>query len=64
MQRPTFVRVPAVLTIASSLPPMYAWPRSVKRAVLGVTVFLCIVAYIAMGIGILSLVTLAAGLVQ
>ena len=63
MQRPTFVRLPAVLAIPASLPPMYTWPRSIKRAVLGVSVLFCIVAYIAMGIGIVSLASLALGLV-
>jgi hypothetical protein len=63
MERPTFVRLPAVVAMPSSLPPMYTWPRPIKRAVLGLSVLFCIIAYIAMGIGVLSLATLALGLV-
>jgi hypothetical protein len=63
MQRPTFARVPDVLTICSSLPPMYAWPTPVKRVILGACILCCVVAYATMAAAILSLATLVLGLV-
>lgn len=62
MQRPTFARVPDVLTICSSLPPMYAWPTPVKRVILSTCVLFCIAAYAAMAAAVLSLATLLLGL--
>jgi hypothetical protein len=62
MQRPTFVRVPDVLTICTSLPPMYAWPTFVKRVVLSAAVLSCIVTYAAIGAAILNLARLALAL--
>jgi hypothetical protein len=62
MQRPTFVRVPDVLTICASLPPMYAWPTFVKRVILSAAILGCIVAYAAIAAAILSLARLALAL--
>jgi len=62
MQRPTFVRAPTVPVMTFSLPPMYAWPMPVKRAIIGACFILCIIAYAAMAAGIISLTTLALGL--
>jgi hypothetical protein len=62
MQRPTFVRVPDVLTICASLPPMHAWPTSVKRMVLSAAILSCIATYAAIAAAILSLARLALGL--
>ncbi len=58
MQRPTFIRMPMVRMAALSLPPMYAWPTPVKRAVFGLCIVLCISAYVAMAAGFISLATL------
>jgi hypothetical protein len=41
---------------------MYAWPIPVKRVVLGLGAILCIGGYAIMGAGLVSLVTLIAGL--
>jgi len=41
---------------------MYAWPMPVKRAIIGACFILCIIAYAAMAAGIISLTTLALGL--
>ncbi len=63
MQRPRSLRVPIISFTASSLPPMYTWPMSVKRAIIGTCVVLCLIAYMVMAAGIISLATLAIGLV-
>jgi hypothetical protein len=63
MQRPTLREMPVFRVMAVSLPPMYAWPISVKRAVFGLGAILCIGVYAAMGAGLVSLVTLVAGLI-
>jgi hypothetical protein len=55
MQRPTFGEMPIVRVMAVSLPPMYAWPIPVKRAVFGLGVILCISVYAVMGVGLVSL---------
>ena len=62
MQRSMSVKVPNVTVAAQSLPPMYDWPISVKRVVLAACIILCIMAYVAMTAGILSLATLILGL--
>ena len=62
MQRPTFVKVPNVTVAALSLPPMYGWPTPVKRAILGVCMILCIIAYAVMAAGIVGLAMLVLGL--
>jgi hypothetical protein len=59
MQRPTFVKVPIVSAAVLSLPPMYAWPALVKQALVGVCAILCIIAYVAMVMGIIGLTTIA-----
>jgi hypothetical protein len=62
MQRPTFVRMPTVSVATLSLPPMYAWPMPVKRAIIGVCFILCLMAYATMAAGIIGLTTLVLGL--
>lgn len=49
MQLPTVFR-PSI----SSVPPMYAWPRKVKRALLAVAVFLVIAAYTLLAGGLIA----------
>jgi hypothetical protein len=63
MQRLTLREMPMVRVMAVSLPPMYAWPIPVKRAVFGLGVMLCIGVYAVMGIGLVSLMTLISGLI-
>jgi hypothetical protein len=63
MQRPTLREMSIVRVMAVSSPPMYAWPIPVKRAVFGLGVILCIGVYAVMGAGLVSLVTLVAGLI-
>jgi hypothetical protein len=63
MERPTFVRAPVISVAVSPLPPMYTWPAFVKRAVLSVCVVLCVIAYIAMALGVIGLATVVLGLV-
>jgi hypothetical protein len=62
MQRPLSAKVPTLTVAVQPLPPMYAWPISVKRVVLAACIILCIIAYVAMTAGILSLATLILGL--
>jgi hypothetical protein len=62
MQRPTLREVPMVRVVAVSLPPMYAWPIPVKRAVFGLGIILCIGVYAVMGAELVSLMTLVSGL--
>ena len=62
MQRPMSIKVQTVTMAVQSLPPMYAWPIPVKRAILGLCVILCIIAYVVMTAGIFSLATLILGL--
>ena len=57
MQRPTFVRAPVISVTLIPLPPMYTWPALVKRAVLSVCVVLCLIAYVAMAVGVIGLAT-------
>jgi hypothetical protein len=63
MQHPTLRGMPIVRVMAVSLPPMYAWPIPVKRAVFGLGVILCIGVYAVMGAGLVSLMTLISGLI-
>jgi len=62
MQRTTLVKMPIIRVLTPSLPPMYAWPTPIKRAVFGLCVALCIGAYVAMAAGIIGLMTLVLGL--
>lgn len=49
------MQLPAVFRPSfNSLPPMYAWPRSVKRALLTLAVLLVIVAYLLLAGGIIA----------
>jgi hypothetical protein len=48
--RPTFI----------SLPPMYAWPRLVKRTVLALSVLAVVVAYILLAGGIITALAILA----
>ncbi len=58
MQLPTVFR-PQI----SSLPPMYAWPRSVKKALLAFSILMVIAAYILLAGGIIAaLAVLAQGI--
>jgi hypothetical protein len=58
MQLPTVFR-PQI----SSLPPMYAWPRSVKKALLTFSILVVIAAYILLAGGIIAaLAVLAQGI--
>ena len=41
---------------------MYTWPPLVKRAILSVCVVLCLMAYVAMAVGIIGLATVVLGL--
>ena len=62
MQRPTFVKASVIPVTGMSLPPMYTWPALVKRAVLSVCIVLCLIAYVAMAVGIIGLATVVLGL--
>ena len=55
MQLPTLLRPPAV-----SLPPMYTWPRFIKRSVLVVSVLLVIAAYAFLTGGVLLILVVLA----
>jgi len=63
MQRPTLREMPMFRVMAVSLPSMYAWPIPVKRAIFGLGAILCIGVYAVMGAGLVSLMTLIAGLI-
>ena len=63
MQRPMSAKVPTVTVAVQSLPPMYAWPTPVKRAVWGASIILCIIAYVLMTAGVVGLATLVLGLI-
>jgi hypothetical protein len=63
MQRLTLREMPIVRVMAVPLPPTYAWPIPVKRAVFGLGVILCIGVYAVMGAGLVSLMTLISGLI-
>jgi hypothetical protein len=49
MQLPTVFR-----SSSNPLPPMYAWPRSVKRALLALSVLVVIVAYLLLAGGVIA----------
>jgi len=56
MQLPTVVR-PTINT----MPPMYTWPRSIKRVILAVAVLLVITAYMLLAGGIIAILAVLAG---
>jgi hypothetical protein len=49
MQLPTVFR-----SSSNSLPPMYAWPRAVKRTLLALSVLLVIAAYLLLAGGVIA----------
>lgn len=55
MQLPTLIRPPAV-----SLPPMYTWPRFVKRSLLVISVLLVAAAYAFLTSGIVLVLVILA----
>ncbi len=61
MPRSTLVSLP-VVRVAQAVPPMYAWPTPVKQAVMALCIALCVSAYIAIAIGLISAMSLALGL--
>ncbi len=61
MPRSTPVSLP-VVRVAQVLPPMHAWPTPIKQVVMGLSIALCISAYIAIAIGLIGVMSLALGL--
>jgi hypothetical protein len=55
MQLPTVFR-----PTFTSLPPMYAWPRLVKRTVLALSVLAVVVAYMLLAGGIIAALAILA----
>jgi hypothetical protein len=55
MQLPTVFN-----TSLTSLPPMYAWPRFVKRILLGVAVLAVLVAYALVAGGLVAILAVLA----
>lgn len=54
------MQLPVVFRPSASIPPMYMWPRSVKRLLLGLLVLLVLAAYALLGGGIIALLALLA----
>ena len=54
------MQLPAVFRPSTSIPPMYTWPRSLKRLLLALLIFAIIGAYILLGGGIIALLALFA----
>lgn len=49
------MQLPTVFRYSNTpLPPMYAWPRSVKRMLLAVSVMIVIAAYLLLGGGVIA----------
>ena len=57
MQLPDLFR-PSIT--ATSVPPMYTWPRSLKRVLLLLAILAVIAAYVLLGGGILTFLALVA----
>ena len=55
MQLPTVFR-----PSTTSLPPLYTWPRSLKRVLLAILVLSVIAAYLLLGGGIIAFLALLA----
>jgi hypothetical protein len=55
MQLPTVLRVPF-----QPLPPLYTWPRSIKRTLLAVTVVAVVAAYLLLAGGIVAALAIVA----
>ena len=54
-EKEVFMHLPIVFRpLAVSLPPMYTWPRSVKRVLLVVSALLVIAAYVLLAGGIVA----------
>jgi hypothetical protein len=56
MQLPTVVRSSLI-----SIPPMYTWPRVLKRALLLMAVIVVVVAYVLLGGGLIALLAILTG---
>jgi hypothetical protein len=61
MPHSTLVKLPAV-RVAKALPPMYTWPTPVKQAIMGLSIALCVSAYVAIAIGLIGALSFALGL--
>jgi hypothetical protein len=48
------MQLPTVFRSSSNLPPMYAWPRKVKRALLALSVALVVAAYLLLAGGVIA----------
>lgn len=54
------MQLPATFRPSTSIPPMYTWPRSLKRALLTLLVLAVVVAYALLGGGIIAFMALLA----
>ncbi len=55
LEKESFMHLPIVFRpLAISLPPMYTWPRSVKRVLLAFSALLVIAAYALLAGGIVA----------
>jgi len=54
------MQVPVVFRSQSSFPPMYTWPRSLKRLLLFVLVGAVVAAYLLLAGGVIGLLALLA----
>ena len=52
------MQLPAVRPSVNSVPPMYTWPRSVKRALLFLSVVAVFVAYVLLAGGVIAFLAL------
>lgn len=54
------MQLPAVFRPSTSIPPMYTWPRSLKRLLLTLLILGIVGAYLLLGGGIIALLALFA----
>ena len=55
------MQIPAIFRFSSSsLPPLYTWPRSIKRTLLTLAVVIVISAYLLLGVGLVALLAVLA----
>lgn len=55
------MQIPAIFRLSSSsLPPLYTWPRSIKRTLLTLAVVIVISAYLLLGGGLVALLAVLA----
>ena len=54
------MQLPATFRPTTSIPPMYTWPRSVKRILLTLLVLGVVGAYVLLGGGIIAFMALLA----